>query len=865
MYLRRPLCVFTLLFVLMLTILRILFGDSGGGGHDKYAGREITVEGTVKSIENKNGRSVIHLKISSSAHKEISDHILIYLSEDEAIRAQLHIGQRAGIRGRLSLFKSAYNRGQFDMRKYYMNKHYAYVCYDGHVEYKGEAYDLLRDVLYRIRLRTAAVYERYYEERYSGIVKALVLAERSGLDEDVKEQYKNAGISHILALSGLHIVTMGFIIFGLLVRTGILRPVAAAVSVVLTVLYCIMTGMPTSAVRALIMFLISMGAVLAGRTNDIRTAAALAALIMLIVNPSYLYETGFQLSFAAVIGIGLVYPAVRVIVQYIFDRDRVRRLHRSDKKRVRAVMTLLRTLMFSLSLQMTIVPLTMWYYYQLSTYGIIANLLVIPLADTLLIGCLITGIAGNIVSVITGPGSSPAVDMSSYACSGLSINTGAEMSADGIGRIAYMAAEGICRISSLVTSWILKLYDLVTEGVNKLPGGLIVTGRPKLWQVIVYYIILILAVAAGYILMGRERRLKRDALKRRDTGHYDRIEGVETARKRIVRYLRIRSLVLMAAIVTGTVVLFVRIQPHCEISALYVGQGQCFVLHGRDIPTVMYDCGSSDDKEPGKYTIVPFLKYCGISDVDTVFISHLDTDHVSGLIEILDSRPAGIRIKRIVISGAVSQTGSENYPLLLEAAEKYGAEIYTMAAGDIIKWKKLAVGCLSPRHPQKSVRNTYVSDGNINDDSLVLDIRYYADGLNTVEDMTVERNEDKEQGVMLNNETDGTISALFTGDISSQVEDTLLEMGLGSYDWLQVAHHGSRSSANERFIGTVSPRMAVVSAGINNQYGHPHEETLKILKEEDNIFTCITAEDGETDAVIRGREIEIRKYNMPVF
>ena len=311
----------------MLTAL-ILVTDRDGRIRQEqyeYEGRELTIEGTVKRIENRNGRSEIHLKNISTANKDtkLSDYILFYLSEEEAARAQLHIGQTAAVRGRLSLFKEAHNRGQFDLREYYLHKGYSYVCYDAQVVYKKPAYNLIADSLYRIRLRTIAVYERYYDKRYSGIVKALVLAERGDLEDDVKELYGYAGISHILALSGLHIVTMGFILFRLMRRTGIPQAPAALAAVALTSLYCIMTGLPTSAVRALIMFIISMGAVLAGRTNDLRTASALAALIMLVMNPSYLYEAGFLLSFSAVIGIGLVYPSVRSIVLYIFDRDKI--------------------------------------------------------------------------------------------------------------------------------------------------------------------------------------------------------------------------------------------------------------------------------------------------------------------------------------------------------------------------------------------------------------------------------------------------------------------------------------------------------------------------------------------------------------
>ena len=75
-----------------------------------------------------------------------------------------------------------------------------------------------------------------------------------------------------------------------------------------------------------------------------------------------------------------------------------------------------------------------------------------------------------------------------------------------------------------------------------------------------------------------------------------------------------------------------------------------------------------------------------------------------------------------------------------------------------------------------------------------------------------------------------------------------------------MAHHGSRSAANERFIQTVRPRVAVISAGIDNKYGHPHEETLKLLREAGDTVTCVTSEAGEVDTVVSGGRTEIRKF-----
>ena len=287
----------------------------------------------------------------------------------------------------------------------------------------------------------------------------------------------------------------------------------------------------------------------------------------------------------------------------------------------------------------------------------------------------------------------------------------------------------------------------------------------------------------------------------------------------------------------GTAVLSVRIRPEYEISALYTGQGQCMVMHGDNVPTVMFDCGSTDVREVGKYTVVPFLKYCGEGRIDTVFISHLDTDHVSGLVEILNMEAPGITIGRIVIPDGDIQERSENHTALTEAARTRGIPVYTMTRGDEISYGSLRISCLAPDNG----REVY---DDLNEGSLVLGIQYNSNN----------------NGNNSSNNNGNSFRALMTGDISSAVEDELIGGGLDEYDWLQVAHHGSRSAANDSFIRTVRPRVAVISAGIDNQYGHPHKETLKLLREAGDTVTCVTSEAGEVDTVVSGGRTEIRKF-----
>ncbi|MBR6486473.1 MAG: DNA internalization-related competence protein ComEC/Rec2 [Lachnospiraceae bacterium] len=766
MYLRRPLCAFCLLFALSLAIIMQCTGETGGTPEQTgYKGKRTGFTGVIRRMENKNGRLILQISNTSISDRDI----LLYLSEENLTEVKLHTGQKISASGIPGEFDHAHNRGEFDLKDHYDLKGIDFPVYEGVITGTGTSYDHLKDGLYRIRNNTAAVYEKYFEPEEYGVIKALVLADRSSLDNGIKQQYQNAGISHILALSGLHIATVGFIVFGILRKLRLPVFISVIISTCLITLYCIMVGMPVSALRALIMFLLSMGAMLLGRTPDLRTSAAAAAVIMLMMRPDSLCDSSFLLSFSAVMGIGLVYPSLRFIVITAIGRRRIQKLNHSKVWAVRMMMGILRTLLVSSAIQLTMLPFILWFYYQFPTYGILVNIAAVPLAGFLLIFAVAVGILGTVASYpVTAPVFETAV------------------------RLPVLAVRGI-----------LKFYDSLCDIQALAPGSLIITGRPQVSLMWIYGSVLAAAAVIGTMLEKRERINGIKRLTGRAVGN-DKPATVKTA----------RVLIFICAI--NTALLFINDKPQFEISALYMGQGQCFVIHGKDVPTVMYDCGSLDEKEAGRYSVIPFLKYCGISRIDTVFISHLDRDHVSGLIEILnDDKSMDVSIGRIIIPGSISQKSSENHADLKRAAERLDIPVYRMISGDRLSYDRLGFECLSPV-------NDGMTEGDINEGSLVLSLEYRSDDKNC-------------------------LRALFTGDISSETEAKLIKGGIGSYDYLQVPHHGSRSSADPEFFKRISPYAAVISAGIDNQYGHPHSETLSILKDDDRVKTFITSRDGEVD------------------
>ena len=154
-----------------------------------------------------------------------------------------------------------------------------------------------------------------------------------------------------------------------------------------------------------------------------------------------------------------------------------------------------------------------------------------------------------------------------------------------------------------------------------------------------------------------------------------------------------------------------------------------------------------------------------------------------------------------------------------------------MSAGGVLSFdgpgkKCMKLDCLSPNGRSGSKISETSTDAN--DSSLVLKLQY--------DDFT----------------------ALFTGDISENVEEAILN-DVPDCDYLKVAHHGSRYSSSEGFLNKAAPEMSVISAGVDNSYGHPHKETLERLKECKTKVFC-TQSCGEIITVIDDGKLSVRKF-----
>ena len=241
-------------------------------------------------------------------------------------------------------------------------------------------------------------------------------------------------------------------------------------------------------------------------------------------------------------------------------------------------------------------------------------------------------------------------------------------------------------------------------------------------------------------------------------------------------------------------ILLPRPQAGLSVTCLDVGQGDGLVFTCAE-GTVLVDGGSSSRSGLGERCLKPYLESRAVETVDYAIVSHGDSDHVSGLLELMEG--GGVRIRRLVLPRMAR--GKEDYAGLVRAAGGCGAQILYMEAGDGISLGDLRFTCLYAGNPAQE------TDADKNRHSLAVRVSY------------------------------GQFGLLLTGDMDASCEAGLLRAcGPGDLAGIQVlkaAHHGSDTSSSPEFLDRLGPKLVLVSYGNGNSYGHPSPKVLERLRE----------------------------------
>jgi competence protein ComEC len=410
----------------------------------------------------------------------------------------------------------------------------------------------------------------------AAILLAMTIGEEGNLSDDLRDRFMAAGVTHIMSISGSHLGMVALICFWLTRNALFLLPerayhwftiradprkFAALLSVIPVVLYAFLAGGQVATIRSLIMILAGLTALALDREGDLLAALAIAALISLVPDPQALFDISFQLSYLSVLCIAFVVDLWNGLA--LPSRTGVERLRNSA------------LLLFVISLAAALVtgPLVAYYFHQISFAGIIANMVIVPLAGAIVVPL---GLASGILSLMTTS-------------------------------FPFAAAN------QFVADRFIDLVSLF----SRMPFAAIHLPSPGVLFVLGY---------TGLLALSTLR------LRARLFSVYRPLES-SSRPPRLSRAVVFLSAVLMVL----SLVLPLLRHHAAQVTFVDVGQGDCSLIETAKGSTILIDGGGTRDNrfDMGRRVIAPYLWDRGIRSIDLVVLSHPHPDHMNGLLAVL--------------------------------------------------------------------------------------------------------------------------------------------------------------------------------------------------------------------------------------
>jgi competence protein ComEC len=630
---------------------------------------------------------------------------------------RLAIRQRLRAVGLLQRPRSASNPGEFDWAAYYRDQRILTaftIPLAANITILDEGSPTWLDGLRRGARETLEAGFDQTRHLDHLLLRALLLGDSDPQLRDVQEDFLRTGTSHHLAISGMHIAILGGFVFGVC-RLLRLSPQASAwIVLAFVVLYGSVALPSPPVVRSVILCLLLGLGVLARRTVDPVQLLAAAAAIMLLWQPLDLYRAGFQLSFVTVLGLMLLGRPML---------DLLSRRKTGDEALLDSV----------------VLP-PAWY----RTVG------------ATLKGWALAALAAGLVAWLV---SAPLIashfsQLNPYAMPA-SIVLGVPVLLSLLGGLLKIVLTLL--LPSLAGTWAglaSAPVALMRDGVDllaRLPGSDVPMPAPPAWAVALFYLLLLGPILPVDSPWPRLRSLLR--------------KGPLAAAAMVVLLPLLLGLLGRGAATN-----------EARITLLSVGAGQCAVIQMPSGQCAILDAGSTSAADVDRRIIVPFLRHCRLTRVDTLVLSHADADHTNAAVGLAEA----CGIERIAATAWIDRDS----PSLLAALDGLGQGVSRLTAGQNLP---LGDGVQAQvLWPPASLP----SAARRNDHSLVLRLSI------------------------------GPRTILFTGDIVDAAQrQLLLRPELLKADVLVAPHHGGCEPGTEAFLAAVDPRIVICSsrAAINSR------------------------------------------------
>ena len=744
--------------------------------------------------------------------------LILYLPKESAgddSMPHLLPGQICSVKGHFLELNPATNEGEFSLTRYYKGEGISGVFQAktiGHI--LGEPSPFAKE-LFTLKQRLGNRIDALFLEETAAFLKSLFLGERSGMTLSEKSLYQSAGISHILAISGLHLSLLGGFFYRLLRKIKLSSLLSSLITSFFLFSYFLFTGSSHSAFRALFMLFLRFAAIQLGKGKDLLSQLSFALLFLLWLNPLSLYSIGMQCSFFTLFVFFLLEERPGKTVR----KKKEKALSKICKKHAlgfskhpslllkfpaylsKLIPCLLSTLPHRLQgsflFYLALLPLFSLTQFSFPLYAPLLNLLLLPLLPFF----FLLGAVSIFLSYL------PEQD--------------------------FLLLRLFSFSSRFLLNLLFQIFHLFMEKSLALPFSQILLGKMQALSVMFYFLFLYLL-----FFFPKAKTFFPKALKGRLFSPC------------LCRVHRIfLSLLLSLGFLLSLPLYLPKPPKELEIAALDVGQGDGFVLRkGALVFTI--DNGSTSKNLFPEQIFFPYCKAKRIQHIDYALLTHCDRDHISGIQALLEKNPS-ISLSHLILPASALQ--DHRYDLLKRLAYNHGADVSYWQKGDELVFSEQGI-CLSAKktawaeNPSTSKKRGPDTKGH------QLHIRcFYPNDSTYIEEANAHS-----IGCLLEY---GHFRMLFTGDMPKESEEALLENCRETeaspiVDVLKLAHHGSKTSSCPSFLSETRAKFALFSYGKKNRYGHPHKNTVENCNEY-RLFPLETAKLGEILIKTNGEQFEI--------
>jgi competence protein EC len=722
--------------------------------------------------------------------------LILYLPKESTGEGSMPLplpGQICSVKGHFLELSPATNEGEFSLPSYYKGEGISGVFQAKTIELvRGESSPFAKE-LFTLKQSLGNRIDALFPEETAGFLKSLFLGERSGITLSEKSLYQSAGISHILAISGLHLSLLGGFFYRLLRKTKLSSLLSSLITSFFLFSYFLFTGSSHSAFRALFMLFLRFAAIQLGKGKDLLSQLSFALLFLLWLNPLSLYSIGMQCSFFTLFVFFLLEERPGKAVR----KKKEKALSKICKKHAlgfskhpslllklpaylsKLIPCLLSTLPHRLQgsflFYLALLPLFSLTQFSFPLYAPLLNLLLLPLLPFF----FLLGAVSIFLSYL------PEQD--------------------------FLLLRLLSFSSRFLLNLLFQIFHLFMKKSLALPFSQILLGKMQALSVMFYFLFL-------YLLF-----------------FFPKAKSL--------------SLLLSLGFLLSLPLYLPRPPKELEIAALDVGQGDGFVLRkGALVFTI--DNGSTSKNLFPEQIFFPYCKAKRIQHIDYALLTHCDRDHISGIQALLEKNPS-ISLSHLILPASALQ--DHRYDLLKRLAYNHGADVSYWQKGDELVFSEQGI-CLSTKktawaeNPSTSKKRgpdtkghqlhircfypndaSYMEEANAHSIGCLLEYGHFR--MLFTGDMPKESEE-----ALLENCRETEASPIV--------------------DVLKLAHHGSKTSSCPSFLSETRAKFALFSYGKKNRYGHPHKSTVENCKKY-RLFPLETAKLGEILIKTNGEQFEI--------